>query len=62
MEDKKPVSSDKWTEALYETLKLNNAYDKDYDTFYNDFYFCESVFTQSNNNWQIIYRENNTTK
>lgn len=38
MEDKKPVSSDKWTEALYETLKLNNAYDKDYDTFYNDFY------------------------
>ena len=38
MEDKKPVSSDKWSEALYETLKLNNAYDKDYDTFYNDFY------------------------
>ena len=36
--DMKPISSDKWTEALYETLKLNNAYDKDYDTFYNDFY------------------------
>lgn len=37
-EDKRPISSDKYSTALYNTLKLNNAYDKDYDTFYNDFY------------------------
>lgn len=36
-EDKRPISSDKYSTALYNTLKLNNAYDKDYDTFYNDF-------------------------
>ena len=37
VEDKKPVV-DKYTDYLYGVLKDNNAYDGDYDKFYNEFY------------------------
>ena len=36
-EDKKPVV-DKYTDYLYGVLKDNNAYDGDYNKFYNEFY------------------------
>ena len=37
-EDKTPIKEDKYTTWLYNTLKQNNSYNKDYTTFYNDFY------------------------
>ena len=37
IEEKKPVV-DKYTDYLYGVLKDNNAYDGDYDKFYNEFY------------------------